>query len=145
LPGKQPWFDFWTGKRVNGGQTIDAAAPIDRIPVYVRAGSIVPMGPVKPYADAPSSEPIEIRVFPGADGSFALYDDAGDGFGYKSGDYSLVRMSWSNRGHVLSIAARDGHYASDGKFRIVCASRPDVTRDISYSGTAARMSLPGCV
>jgi alpha-D-xyloside xylohydrolase len=145
LPGQQLWFDFWTGKRVAGGQAIDVAAPIDRIPVYVRAGSVLPMGPVKPYADAPSSEPIEIRVYPGADGSFALYDDAGDGFGYKSGDYSLIRLNWSNRTHSLSIAPREGQYALDGSLRIVCGTRPTLTRDVSYSGAPVRVSLPGCV
>ena len=68
---RSAWFDFWTGAREAGGQTVDAAAPIERMPVFVRAGSIVPLGPVKPYADAPSDEPVELRVYPGASGDFA--------------------------------------------------------------------------
>jgi alpha-D-xyloside xylohydrolase len=144
LPGQQPWYDFWTGERLAGGQTIDAPAPLDRIPVYARAGSIVPFGPVKPYADAPSDQPIEIRVYPGADGSFALYDDSGDGYGYTHGDYSLVRFSWSDRSRTLSIAAREGRYASDPHFKIVCRSGTAAARDVAYTGQAIRVNLPDC-
>lgn len=144
LPGQQPWFDFWTGKRVEGGQTVDAPAPIDRIPVYVRAGAIVPLGPVKPYADAPSNEPVEIRVYPGADGTFALYDDSGDGYGYTRGDYSLIRFSWNDRSRTLSVAPREGHYASNPRFRIVCKNAADTAHEIAYSGSAMRVNLPAC-
>src|SRR5436305_15151291 len=62
LPGRGAWFDFWTGARAAGGQTVDADAPSDRMPVFVRAGSIVPRGPVKAYAHAPSAEPIGLRL-----------------------------------------------------------------------------------
>ena len=126
-------------------KTIDAPAPLDRIPVYARAGSIVPFGPVKPYADAPSSEPVEIRVYPGADGNFALYDDSGDGYGYAHGDYSLVRFSWNDRSRTLSIAAREGHYVSNPQFKVVCRSGGGVTRDVTYTGQAMKVSLPDCL
>jgi len=102
------------------------------------------LGPVKPYADAPSTEPIEIRIYPGANGSFALYDDAGDGYGYTRGDYGLIRFSWDDRSHTLSIAPRVGHYVSDPRFRVVCRSGTDPAREISYSGAPERVSLPGC-
>ena len=98
------WFDFFTGRLFAGGQTVEADAPIERIPVFVRGGSIVPLGPVKPYADAPSDEPTELRVYPGANGAFALYDDSGDGQGYEKGEYSLVRMSWDNRAESSTSA-----------------------------------------
>jgi alpha-D-xyloside xylohydrolase len=144
LPGQRPWYDFWTGQRVAAGQTIEAAAPIERIPVYARAGSIVPMGPVKPYADAPTNEPLEIRVYPGADGDFALYDDAGDGFGFESGDYELVRFAWDDRKHELTIAPRVGHYAgaaSTEPLRIVCASQPAAAKTVRYTGAAMHVAL----
>jgi alpha-D-xyloside xylohydrolase len=144
LPGRHPWYDFWTGKRSGGGQTIEAAAPIDRIPVYARAGAIVPFGPVKPYADAASDEPTEIRVYPGADGSFTLYDDAGEGFGYERGEYSAIRLTWNDRKHALSIAARDGTYASNARLRVVCGSAPQLTRDINYTGHALQVPLAEC-
>jgi alpha-D-xyloside xylohydrolase len=144
LPGQQPWYDFWTGERVAGGHTIEAAAPLDRIPVYARAGSIVPFGPVKPYADAPSSEPIEIRVYPGADGRFALYDDSGDGYGYTQGDYSLIRFSWNDRSRTLSVAAREGHYASDPRLRVVCRSGAGAAREVIYAGQPIKVNLSDC-
>jgi alpha-D-xyloside xylohydrolase len=144
LPGQQPWYDFWTGKRFDGGNAVEAEAPIDRIPVYARAGAIVPLGPVKPYADAPSDEPIEIRVYPGADGTFALYDDAGDGYGYQRGEYGLVRFVWNDGKRLLSIAGREGSYGSVARLRVICGSAPKLTRDIRYSGTAVQVHLAEC-
>lgn len=144
LPGQHPWYDFWTSERFGGGQTIEATAPIDRIPVYARAGAIVPLGPVKPYADAPSDKPVEIRVYPGADGNFTLYDDAGDGFGYRRGEYSAVRLVWKDRSHTLSIASREGTYPSNARLRIVCGSVPHLTRDVGYGGKAERVRLENC-
>jgi alpha-D-xyloside xylohydrolase len=144
LPGRGGWFDFWTGAKVAGGRTVDADAPIERTPVFVRAGSIVPLGPVKPYADAPSAEPIELRVYPGTNGEFALYDDAGNGYGYEKGQYSLVRFAWDDRGRTFAIAAREGSYASNPRFRVVCASAPSISRELSYSGKEEKIELPGC-
>lgn len=148
LPGRGAWFDFWNGRRMAGGQTIEADAPIEHTPVFVRAGSIIPLGPVKPYADAPSGEPIELRVYPGASGAFGLYDDAGNGYGYEKGEYSLVRLSWDNRTHVLSAALREGRgYAgmpSRARFRIVCGSDAAVSSELNYTGAAVRLRLPGC-
>ena len=144
LPGKHPWYDFWTGKRIDGGQSIEAAAPIDRIPAYVRAGAILPLGPVKPYADAPSDEPVEIRVYPGDDGNFTLYDDAGDGLGYQRGEFSAVRLTWKDRSRTLSIASRDGTYSLNPRLRIICGSVPQLTRDIGYTGRAVQVRLGEC-
>jgi alpha-D-xyloside xylohydrolase len=144
LPGKHPWYDFWTGKRIDGGQSIEAAAPIDRIPAYVRAGAILPLGPVKPYADAPSDEPVEIRVYPGDDGNFTLYDDAGDGLGYQRGEFSAVRLTWRDRSRTLSIASRDGTYPLNPRLRIICGSVPQLTRDIGYTGRAVQVRLGQC-
>ena len=144
LPGKHPWYDFWTSKRIDGGQSIEAAAPIDRIPAYVRAGAILPLGPVKPYADAPSDEPVEIRVYPGDDGNFTLYDDAGDGLGYQRGEFSAVRLTWKDRSRTLSIASRDGTYPLNPRLRIICGSVPQLTRDIGYTGRAVQVRLGEC-
>jgi alpha-D-xyloside xylohydrolase len=144
LPGKAPWFDFWTGQRLAAGQSVQAPAPLDRIPVYARAGSIIPLGPVKAYADARPDGPIEVRVYPGADGRFALYDDSGDGFGYKRGEYGLVHFAWNDRSRTLLIGPREGHYASNPKFRIVCGSSANDAREVSYAGQAMRVKLLRC-
>src|SRR5277367_83039 len=77
---KAQWYDFWTGRSTTGGTTIEAAAPIDRMPLYVRAGSIVPMGPDVEYAAEKPADPIELRIFPGASGSFTLYEDENDNY-----------------------------------------------------------------
>ena len=114
------------------------------MPVFVRTGSIVPIGPVKPYADAPSDEPIELRVYPGESGTFALYDDAGNGYGYQKGEFSLIRLGWDDRGRILSFQPREGSYASPSRFRVVCGSTPSISRDVSYSGAAMRVALPAC-
>jgi len=147
LPGSDAWFDFWTGVRVSGGATIDADAPLDRIPVFARAGSIVPLGPLKPYADAPAEGPLELRVYPGRDGAFLLYDDAGDGYGYENGEYALLRLCWDDHGSLLTISGREGHYpgvAASTRLRIVCGSPSVPPREIDYTGSAIIVSLPGC-
>jgi alpha-D-xyloside xylohydrolase len=147
LPADTSWFDFFSGRRLAGGQTIEADAPMSHIPVFARAGSVVPIGPVKLYADAPSPEPIELRVYPGANGSFALYDDAGDGFGYEKGEYSLMRLAWNDRARSLSLAEREGAYpgmAGTQQFKIFCGSAPAAPKLVSYSGKAMTVSLAHC-
>jgi alpha-D-xyloside xylohydrolase len=147
LPGKDAWFDFWTGAKASGGQVVTAKADIATIPVFVRAGSIVPLGPVKQYADAPSSEPTELRVYPGKDGSYTLYDDAGDGYAYQHGKYALVRMTWNDAAKRLDIAPREGSY--DGMparqhFSVRCGTGAAAARTVVYDGKATSVSLPRC-
>jgi alpha-D-xyloside xylohydrolase len=147
LPAGASWYDFFSGKRFAGGQTIEADAPPSHIPVFARAGSIVPVGPVKPYADALSDEPIELRIYPGANGAFALYDDAGNGYGYEKGEYSLVRLTWTDRAHALTLANREGSYAgmpSAIHFSVVCGGVPAVSAPVTYSGKAMTVPLPAC-
>jgi alpha-D-xyloside xylohydrolase len=147
LPAGTSWFDFFSGRRFDGGQTINADAPISHIPVFARAGSIVPIGPVKAYADAPSNDPIELRVYPGANGTFALYDDAGDGFGYQRGEYSLMRLGWNDQTQSFSLGARQNGYpemAERQLFKISCGSSPNVVKLVSYSGKAVIVTLRNC-
>src|SRR5581483_7089992 len=77
LPAASAWYDFWSGEKLSGGRRITAEAPLDRIPLYVRAGSILPLGPDVEYAEQRTDEPIELRVYRGSDGAFTLYDDQG--------------------------------------------------------------------
>src|SRR5450432_2331244 len=94
------WFDFWTGAPNNvaadGGKFIDAPAPIDRMPLYVRAGSIIPLGPEEEYSNQKPADPIELRVYPGADGSFTLYEDENDNYNYEQGVYSTIVIHWDD-------------------------------------------------
>jgi len=110
LPKDADWFDFWTGAAVSGGRHVAAAAPLDRIPVFVRAGSILPLGPDEEYADQKTNGPIELRVYPGADATFTLYNDEGDNYNYEKGAHSLIPIHWSEAGHTLTIGARAGSY-----------------------------------
>jgi alpha-D-xyloside xylohydrolase len=104
------WYDFWTGKLVKGGQSIEASAPIERIPLFVRAGSILPLGPDIEYASEKSADPLEIRVYRGADGNFTLYEDEGDTYNYEKGTHSTIPFSWDNSSQSLTIGDRAGSF-----------------------------------
>ncbi len=103
------WYDFWTGSTVNGGNTTTVDAPLSKIPLFVRAGSIVPMGPMIQYANE-SIDPLEVRVYAGGDATFTLYEDAGDGYGYESGEHSRISFSWNESRQELTIGGRSGSY-----------------------------------
>ena len=103
------WFDFWTGSTTNGGSTTSVSAPIDTIPLFVKAGSIVPMGPNIQYATQ-SIDPLEIRIYKGQSGSFVLYEDEGDTYDYESGKHSQIPFDWDDAQQTLTIGARTGSY-----------------------------------
>jgi alpha-D-xyloside xylohydrolase len=104
------WYDFWTGASQRGGEAIDAAAPLERIPLYVRAGSILPIGPPLQYATEKPADPIEIRVYPGADGDFTLYEDENDNYNYEKGAYAVIPMHWDDANRKLTIGQRTGKF-----------------------------------
>jgi alpha-D-xyloside xylohydrolase len=144
LPAGTDWYDFWTGARLAGGQVVVASAGLETIPLHVRAGSILPIGPVKLYAEAPSSEPLEIRVYPGRDGVYDHYEDEGDGFGYEKGRYATIRFAWREAHRELQIGARQGSYPgmpATLRLRIVCGG---IERVVLYSGKPLTEALPRC-
>ena len=108
FPGKGSWYDFSTGKRYRGGTSASVAAPFDRMPLFVRAGAIVPMGPVMQYVDQDRAAPLTITVYTGADGSFSLYEDDGTSEQYKEGAYSRVPIRYNDRTGTVTIGAREG-------------------------------------
>jgi alpha-D-xyloside xylohydrolase len=107
---KARWYDFWTGRAVGGGMQIDAAAPLERIPLYVRAGSIVPMGPAIEYSDQRPEDPIELRIYRGADGDFSIYEDENDSYNYEKGAYAIIPLHWNDATKTLTIGARHGSF-----------------------------------
>lgn len=147
LPAGAQWYDFWSGERTAGGKEITAPAPLDRIPLDIRAGSIVPMGPEIEYAGQ-SSDPIELRIYPGADATFNLYEDQGDSYAYKDGAHSIIPIHWDDATRTLTIGARQGSYPGmkrDHTFDVVIVgaghgvggevtAHPDKT--IRYHGSA---------
>lgn len=148
------WYDFWTGEKLTGGRHIEAAAPLERIPLYVRAGSILPLGPEEEYADEKPNGPIELRVYPGADGAFTLYNDEGDNYDYERGAHSTTTLTWSDATRTLTIAARQGSYSNmprETTFHIVLVrpahgtgetpiNTPDQT--ITYTGSEMSVKIP---
>jgi alpha-D-xyloside xylohydrolase len=108
---------------------IDAAAPIDRMPLFVRAGSILPMGPDVEYASEKPADPIELRVYPGANGSFLLYEDEGDNYDYEKGAHATIRFDWDDAARKLTIGERQGKFTGmleHRTFHIVFADKNDV-------------------
>lgn len=110
LPASPVWYDFWTGAELKGAQQINASAPLDRIPLHVRAGSILPLGPEIEYARQSPAGPIELRVYTGADGDFTLYQDEGDGYAYEKGAHAQIPIHWSQSAKTLTVGARSGSY-----------------------------------
>jgi alpha-D-xyloside xylohydrolase len=110
LPAGTKWVDFWTGETFAGEKTVTANAPVSILPLYVRAGSIVPLGPVMQYATEKPAEPIELRVYRGADGRFTLYEDEGDNYNYEKGQYVTIPFEWNEARQTLAIGKRSGKF-----------------------------------
>jgi alpha-glucosidase/alpha-D-xyloside xylohydrolase len=102
------WYDFWNGERIDGGREITRAVDLETIPIYVRAGAILPLGPVKQHAGEKVDEPLSISVYPGADGSFLLYEDDGKSFNYRKGEWMGIQMDWNDAGRLLTLRLADG-------------------------------------
>jgi alpha-D-xyloside xylohydrolase len=109
LPATAAWSDFWTGERTPGGVSMTVQAPIERIPLHIRAGSILPLGPPIEYAGQ-ATDPIELRVYPGADGDFTLYEDEGDSYRYEQGAHSTIAIHWDDAARTLTLGARQGSF-----------------------------------
>jgi len=107
---KGKWYNFWTGESVEGGRAIDAPAPLEEMPIFVKAGAILPMGPNIEYAQQPANDPLEIRVYTGADGDFTLYEDDGNTYNYEKGEFATIPIHWNESTHQLIIGARKGSY-----------------------------------
>jgi len=118
LPKSAGWFDFWTGKRFDGGQTIKTDAPLDKIPLFVKAGSILPMGKIIQYAGEKSADTLEIRVYKGTDAKFELYEDEGDNYNYEKGKYSIILFNWNEKKQCLTIGDKQGNYQGGLKKRV---------------------------
>lgn len=142
LPEGTDWYDFETGERYAGGQEVQADAPIDRMPLYVRAGSVIPMTEGLQHAMEKNGEPVRIHVYPGADGVFTLYDDAGNDYSYEDGAYAQILLSYDDASGELTIGAREGSYP--GMDEQLCYEIYVVNEKKAegvYSGEEQRISL----
>jgi alpha-glucosidase/alpha-D-xyloside xylohydrolase len=102
------WYDFWTNEKHEGGRDVTRQVDLETIPLYVRAGAIVPMGPVKQYTAEKVDGPLDIAVYPGADGSFLLYEDDGSSFNYRKGEWMGIQMAWNDARRVLTLRLAAG-------------------------------------
>ena len=148
-----PWFNFWTGESVPAGQRVDAAAPVETVPLFVRPGSIIPVGPLLQYSSEKPADPIELRVYRGADGKFTLYEDAGDSYDYEKGQFATIPLTWNESAQTLEIGKRAGGFPGmlkERTFHIVWVSpghgagvasveNPDVVTH--YTGSAVKVKL----
>ena len=134
LPSGNKWYNYWTNEDFDGGQKLKIKTSLDRIPLFVRAGSIIPIGPDVQYTNEKKWNNLIINVYPGADGTFTLYEDEGDNYNYESGAYTEIQMKWNDTKRILTIDARKGEYngmltkrnftirTADGKEKIITYS-----------------------
>ena len=135
LPKGIDWYEFWTNKRMKGGQSITIQATLDQVPMFVRAGSILPLGPEMQYVGEKPWDNLELRVYPGADGSFVLYEDEGDNYNYEKGVYSTITFQWNDKTHIMTIGNRQGSYPGMLQKRQFTIVLPDGQRQtVSYEG-----------
>jgi alpha-D-xyloside xylohydrolase len=116
------WYDFWTGDKQEGGKRIQADAPLEKLPLFARAGSIIPMGPAVEWTTEKPADPIEVRVYPGADGDFTFYEDENDGYRYERGAHATIAMHWDDAAKALTLGAREGSFPgmlAERTFRLV--------------------------
>lgn len=146
LPGGTSWYDFWTGEQMAGGKKVTKETPLDIIPLFVKAGSILPIGPEVQYAEEKKWDDLEIRIYPGADGKFVLYEDENDNYNYEKGVYATITFHWNDKKRELTIQDRQGAFTgmqAERKFSIVLvnagkgageqiSNAPD--KGITYSG-----------
>ena len=145
LPKGIDWYDFWTGEKFEGGQIINREIPIDILPLYVKAGSIIPFGPDVQYAGEKDWDNLEIRIYGGADASFVLYEDEKDNYNYEKGKYSTITMTWNNAERILTFSNRMGEFLGMLKkrqFRIVLIENNVTTeKAVAYKGKQVQTKI----
>ena len=142
LPKGATWYDFWTGKQFKGGQTVTLQTSLETVPMFVRAGSIVPLGPEMQYVGEKAWDNLEMRVYPGADGTFTLYEDEGDSYNYEKGVHSTITFLWNDKSRTLTIGERKGEYPGMLKSRRFTVVLPNGnSQTIDYDGQQKQIKL----
>lgn len=153
LPAGTDWYDFWTNEKFKGGQEVFKDANIETIPLYIRAGSIIPVGPKVQYAEEKRWDELEIRIYEGADGEFTLYEDENDNYNYEKGIYSTITFTWDDAKKRLTIEDREGSFPGmleKRQFNIVIVSQNEglgdgvtakIDKTISYNGNKIQIKL----
>ena len=140
---KSKWYDFWTEKTYDGGQTLQLSTTLAHSPLFVRAGTILPIGPDVQYADEKPWDELELRIYPGADGSFTLYEDEGDNYNYEKGQYTTIEFNWNDRSKSLTIGPRRGSFdgmLTSRQFRVRLIGT-DREQTITYNGKKVQVKF----
>jgi alpha-glucosidase/alpha-D-xyloside xylohydrolase len=135
------WFDFWTGERIQGGREISREVDLETIPLYVRAGSILPLGPVKQYTGEKVDQPLSISIYPGADASFLLYEDDGSSFNYRKGEWMGIQMGWSDASHMLTMHLASGARMLPPLRRNIEVKLDQTTHPVVFEGHPAQVNF----
>ena len=130
------WYDWWTGEKLAGGQYVSAQVDIEKIPVYAKAGSIVPAGPQKQYVAEKTDGPLVINVYPGADASFTLYEDEGVNYNYENGAYSTISLTWDDAAQSMTIGKRQGSFEGMEKEKAIVVNVLGKEKSVKYNGKA---------
>ncbi|MEI6948081.1 DUF5110 domain-containing protein [Paraflavisolibacter sp. H34] len=153
LPAGTAWYDFWTGETTEGGKSVERATPLEIVPLYVKAGAILPWGPRVQYAAEKKWDHLEVRIYPGANGTFTLYEDAGDSYDYEKGAFSEITFRWNDKARTLAIDSRKGRFPgmlAGRTFNLVVVKGPNgagadgaatITKTLGYNGKAVTVKL----
>ena len=142
LPAGATWYDFWNGTKHKGGETITRETTIDLIPLYIKAGSILPIGPEVQYAEEKAWDNLTLKIYPGANGSFTLYEDEFDNYNYEKGAYTEIPMTWNDKARKLTIGKRNGSYEGMLNERTFTIVTPDgKEKSVKYTGKRVSVSF----
>jgi alpha-glucosidase/alpha-D-xyloside xylohydrolase len=137
------WYDFWTGERVEGGNEVVRKVDLETMPLYVREGAIVPLGPVKQYVNEKVDEPLTVTVYPGADGRFLLYEDDGSSFDYRRGAWMGIEMSWVDATHTLRMQLAPGSKMISPEAKSMLVSLKGEKREVAFAGKPVEVKFAG--
>ena len=135
------WYDFWSGERLDGGREISRPVDLETLPLYVRAGSILPFGPVKQYVDENVDEPLNVSIYSGADTSFLLYEDDGISFGYRKGEWMGIEMNWNDKRRILEMKLAPGSRMLSESPRAIDVNLSGQTKNINFAGKPISLSF----
>ena len=145
LPAGTSWFDFWSNQKYDGGQEVTLTTTIDEIPLFIKAGSILPFGPKVQFATEKKWDDLEIRVYPGANAEFTLYEDENDNYNYEKGVYSTISFTWNDTKKSLTVNERKGSFPgmlTERKFKVVIVSDSQkFVKEVIYKGTKVSVKL----
>ena len=137
------WYDFWTGKRIEGGREISRPVDLETLPLYVRAGSILPLGPVKQFVDERVDGPLSVSIYAGADASFLLYEDDGVSFNYRKGQWSGIQMTWNDSNRKFDMSMAPGSRLMSSEKRTIEMQLGGITKTVEFAGKPVSMSFGG--